>query len=110
MAFSRLTLTAQLEVLVQPLRESWAACARLNPFLETWQRRATTGQLSVTPWPRAAKGWLGGEAYARKFFAALQARAAGRAAAFSPGRIQADFIAQKLARHNLYPLLWNTRT
>ncbi len=109
-AFSRLTFTAQLEVLAQPLRESWAACARLNPFLKTWQRRATTGRLSVTPWPRAAKGWLGGEAYARKFFAALQARAAGRAASFSPVRIQADFIAQKLARQNLYPLLWNTRT
>jgi glycosyltransferase involved in cell wall biosynthesis len=109
-AFSRLTLTAQLEVLARPVRESWAACADLNPFLKTWQRRAAAGELSVTPWPRAAKSWLGGAAYARRFFAALETNSDAQVPEFSPVKVQADFIAHKLAAHNLYPLLWNTRT
>ena len=72
--FSRLTLAAQLEVLAHPAHETWAACLPLNPFLETWRQRAAAGKLRVTPWPRTAKGWLGGEAYARRFFAALDVR------------------------------------
>jgi hypothetical protein len=43
----------------------------LNPFLATWRQRAAAKKLLVTPWPRTAKGWLGGAAYAQKFFAAL---------------------------------------
>jgi glycosyltransferase involved in cell wall biosynthesis len=38
--FSRLTLTAQLEILAQPARESWERCAPLNPFLGPWRERA----------------------------------------------------------------------
>jgi len=108
--FSRLTLTAQLEVLARPARESWPACLPLNPFLEGWRRRAAAGQLRVTPWPRSAKGWLGGEAYARRLFAALAARPNPRGVAFSPVKVQADFIKNKLAAHNLHPLLWSTQT
>lgn len=70
-AFSRLTLTAQLEVLARPARETWAACLPLNPFLETWRQRAAAGNLRVTPWPRTANRWLGGAAYARRLFTAL---------------------------------------
>jgi glycosyltransferase involved in cell wall biosynthesis len=108
--FSRLTLTAQLEVLARPARESWVMCAPLNPFLEDWRCRAATGQLRVTPWPREANRWLGGEAYARRFFAALAAKSKPVGPAFSPMKIQAEFIENKLATHNLYPLLWRTRT
>ena len=105
--FSRLTLTAQLEVLARPLHETWAACLPLNPFLETWHRRAAAEKLRVTPWPRSVKGWLGGEAYARRFFAALTAKARSRPSAFSPVKVQSDFIARKLDARNLYPLLWS---
>jgi glycosyltransferase involved in cell wall biosynthesis len=109
--FSRLTLSAQLEVLARPIRETWAACLPLNPFLETWRQRAAAGKLRVTPWPRAAKSWLAGEAYARRFFAALvplpmpsQVR---RGTPCAPAEVQSDFIAAKLDAQNLYPLLWN---
>lgn len=106
--FSRLTLTAQLEVLTQPPRESWVACAPLNPFLKTWRRRASAGRLKVTSWPRSAKGWLSGEAYARRFFAALRSNSKTHPPAFSPSKIQSDFIRSKLDVRNLYPLLWST--
>ncbi len=105
--FSRLTLTAQLEVLANPLRQTWAACAPLNPFLETWRQRASDGELRVTTWPRSAKRWLSGEAYARRFFTALAAKPESWKSPFSPLRVQSDFIASKLDVRNLYPLLWS---
>lgn len=108
--FSRLTLAAQLEVLAHPTRETWAACLPLNPFLEAWRRRAAAEKLRVTPWPRGANRWLGGEAYARRFFAALAAKSKPSGSAFSRMKVQADFINNKLAAHNLYPLLWSTKT
>jgi glycosyltransferase involved in cell wall biosynthesis len=106
-AFSRLTLTAQLDVLAHPARETWAACLPLNPFLEAWRQRATAKKLRVTPWPRAAKDWLGGEAYARRFFTALKSKSLSHPPACSPVKVQSDFIAAKLDARNLYPLLWS---
>jgi hypothetical protein len=108
--FSRLTLTTQLEVLTRPAQESWEACRSLNPFLEVWRKRAAAGRLRVTPWPRSAKGWLGGEAYARRFFAALAVQSKSFGRKFSPMKVQTDFVENKLAAHNLYPLLWSTQT
>jgi glycosyltransferase involved in cell wall biosynthesis len=109
--FSRLTLAAQLEVLAHPTGETWAACASLNPFLEAWRKRASAGMLRVTPWPRSAKSWLGGKAYARRFFAALAAlpmpSQVGRVTPCAPAEAQSDFITAKLDPQNLYPLLWN---
>lgn len=104
--FSRLTLSAQLEILTRPIQESWAASVPLNPFLATWRRRAEAGKLRVTPWPRRAQRWLGGEAYARRFFQALAASRELSPRGFNPARVQADFIAEKLAPRNLHPLLW----
>lgn len=105
--FSRLTLTAQLEVLAQPAHKTWATCLPLNPFLATWQQRAAAKKLRVTPWPRSAKSWLGGAAYARRFFAALASKSNSRQPPFSPVKLQSDFIASKLDARNLYPLLWS---
>lgn len=104
--FSHLTLTAQMEVLARPVHESWLACRPLNPWLETWRRRATAKKLRVTPWPRSTKNWLGGEAYARGFFAAVTTQARSHPSTFSPVKVQSDFIARKLQAQNLYPLLW----
>ncbi|HWN94621.1 MAG TPA: glycosyltransferase [Methylomirabilota bacterium] len=106
--FSRLTLTAQLEVLAHPARASWKACAPLNPFLEEWRVRTAANHLRVTPWPSAAKRWLGGDAYGRRFFEALRAPSPARA--FAPSKIQSKFIESKLAGTNLFPLLWNTKS
>jgi len=65
--FSRLTLTAQIEVLAQPVQDSWECCAPLNPFLVGWRRQAGLGMLGVTPWPRTAERWLSGPAWAKRF-------------------------------------------
>jgi len=65
--FSRLTLTAQIEVLAQSVQDSWERCAPLNPFLVGWRRQAARGTLGLTPWPRTAERWLSGPAYAQRF-------------------------------------------
>jgi len=106
--FSRLTLTAQLEVLAKPAGESWAACAPLNPGLAGWRARAARQALRVTPWPRGAARWLGGAAYARRWLAAVRRVNPGKK--FSAPALQADFLAVKLAARNLHPLLWHPQT
>lgn len=105
--FSRLTLTAQLEVMAQPVEHSWELCAPLNPFLVPWKKRATQGLLKTTPWPRQSDRWLSGPAYARRFAEIVRRPtsvaldpAAGRAA-------QAQFIHERLDTQNLFPLLWS---
>jgi hypothetical protein len=107
--FSRLTLTAQLEVLAQPARHSWELCAPVNPFLQIWQRRARTGRLQITRWPRPAEQWLSGETYAERFVALAHAPAAAKKNLNAP-RVQTDFFGKKLCPANLYPLLWATET
>ena len=108
--FSRLTLTAQLEVLAQPVEQSWARCAPLNPFLKRWRRRATAGQLRVSPWPRSASRWLGGRAYARRFFALVPSPPVRPPRKGVSQAAQAEFLRQKLRTEWLYPILWNSRT
>jgi len=103
--FSRLTLTAQLEVLAHPAGESWARCLPHNPWLARWRRRAAAGDLQPSAWPKGASRWLDGAAYARRFVRLLRAPTkplpadAGR-------RAMAAFIREKLAGANQYPLLW----
>ena len=108
--FSRLTLTAQLEVLSRPARETWDACRPLNPFLAEWRQCAGAGSLRVTPWPPSAKRWLSGNAYARRFYDALASKQDRPQAVVSPAKLQTDFIRTKMVAVNLYPLLWHTRT
>jgi hypothetical protein len=107
--FSRLTLAAQMEVLAHPPQQTWAACLPLNPFLETWRQRAAAQKLRLTPWPRAAEGWLGGTAYAQRFFAALKMKALSYPPIFSSEKLQSEFISTKLDTRNLYPLLWSSQ-
>ncbi len=107
--FSRLTLAAQLEVLRHPASESWAVCAPLNPFLATWKKRAATGRLQVTPWPRAAAKWLSGPAYAARFAEIV------RGLPHCPGpadsaAAQEEFIRARLDAAHQFPLLWSTST
>jgi len=108
--FSRLTLTAQLEVLAQPVEQSWERCATLNPFLMTWRERAIAGRLETSPWPRSAARWLSGRAYARRFLELVPPFFAEAPCAGASQAAQAEFLRKKLRVENLYPLLWNSRT
>lgn len=108
--FSRLTLTAQIEVLARPIEESWTRCAPLNPFLETWRTRAAAAQLQISPWPRSAARWLGGDVYAERFWNLVPAGLADLPAPGASAAAQWQFLRQKLMPENLYPLLWNLRT
>ncbi len=107
-AFSRLTLRAQIEVLGHPPERSLEAARPLNPFLADWRERASHGQLVLTPWPVGASRWLGGTAYARRLLRAW------RAARCDPGSepvdaaaCQAHCVRDRLRAEHLYPLLWS---
>jgi hypothetical protein len=105
--FSRLTLTAQLEVLARPTGESWALCAPLNPFLAGWRKRAAACRLETTRWPRTAAKWLSGPAYARRFRRVIRATAGTRSFARAAETAQEDIIREKLAADHLFPLMWS---
>lgn len=108
--FSRLTLTAQLEVLAQPLHDSWRKCAELNPFLKRWRTLAETGNLCAANWPHRANKWLSGTAYAKKFSEVIFQRLRKSARANAPYDAQAELARLKLRAENLYPLTWNAHT
>ena len=108
--FSRLTLTAQLEILTLPASESWERCIQLNPFLAEWKERATKGALEISRWPRCAGDYLSGAAYARRWAAALARQVPKASNSASAIAAQQDFISWKLRPEYLYPLLWATKT
>jgi hypothetical protein len=110
MPFSRLTLSAQLEVLAQPIARSWEACGKLNPFLETWRERAGAGRLGISPWPRRAGRWLSGENYGHSFRRVYDAAVRGDGRPVPAAACQEDFIRHKLKAKFLYPLLWSQTT
>ncbi|MFZ4774415.1 MAG: glycosyltransferase [Terrimicrobiaceae bacterium] len=104
--FSRLTLTAQLEVLCHPVENSWNLCAPLNPFLPIWKKRAATQSLSVTPWPGNAEKWLGAPAYADKFWKFAGADSRGSSTLNDSRAAQKEFLRARLNAAALFPLLW----
>lgn len=105
--FSRLTLTAQLEVLAQPLEYSWRQCAPWNPQLSRWRKLAAQSQLKTSRWPRSAARWLSGAAYARRFWEMVPGPFAKSPARDTAAATQTEFLRQKLRADNFYPLLWN---
>jgi glycosyltransferase involved in cell wall biosynthesis len=105
--FSRLTLTAQLEVLAQPVERSWDQCAPLNPFLAVWKKRAAEGRLKTTAWPPRAARWLSGPAYARRFAEIVRRKAPATMVPAAGQATQAQFIRERLDTRNLFPLLWS---
>ena len=107
-AFSRLTLPAQLEVLSVPAATSWETCVALNPFLERWRERATDGELAIPRWPGSAAKWLSGSAYGARFAELLQRPPAKTVPPGAAERAVDDFIRAKLAAENQYPLLWSS--
>lgn len=105
--FSRLTLTAQLEVLGQPAEASWAACRPFNRFLDHWREGAGRQALQASPWPRRAESWLGAPAYARRFLRLLRGPPAGPRNRERAVALQQAFLAERLGPDHLFPLLWN---
>jgi len=108
--FSRLTLTAQLEVLARPVLESRDRCAALNPFLALWRERAAAGELQSSSWPDRADDWLSSNAYARRWAKAVKMAQATAAVAPDARALQRDFIAWKLGAEYQYPLLWTSES
>jgi glycosyltransferase involved in cell wall biosynthesis len=104
--FSRLTLTAQLEVLAHPPNLSWETASVLNPFLVHWKKSAAKNRLRITPWPTEASQWLSGQAYGRQFEAILRKDAGPTPSAEKGIAAQQDFIREKMASPYLFPLLW----
>lgn len=107
--FSRLTLTAQLEVLARPAAESWARCVVHNPWLAAWRERAAAGGLRPSGWPAGATRRLDGAAYARRFQRLLRVPPAEVPASAAGRQAMQQFIREKLIGENQYPLLWSPR-
>lgn len=105
--FSRLTLTAQLEVLAAPVERSWDLCAPLNPFLPDWRTLSLTKSLKPAAWPAQAGRRLGCEAYARTLQRLATRKLNAPAQDDAPFNAQQEFFRQRLASDNLYPLTWS---
>ncbi len=96
-AFGRLTLAGQLEVLAVDPAVSWEKCRRLNPGMAGWR-----SELRVTAWPVDAERNLGVAAYGKRFwelFALTETRRRGG------GEIQAEMIRERLGAGYLFPIL-----
>lgn len=106
-AFSRLTLRAQLEVLSVPAEHSWTRCRPLNAHLPPWREAANAGALQPAAWPASIESQLGTTAYARRFRKLLQSPARDAQPA-DGGAATERLLAHKLATDNLYPLLWTS--
>lgn len=107
--FSRLTLSAQLEVLRNPPDQSWAACGAFNPMLQNWRTPAASGKLKKTVWSAGADSKIGGRAYARRFHRVADGLSSRSVSAETANRVQWDFIRQRLASDFLYPILLEGR-
>jgi glycosyltransferase involved in cell wall biosynthesis len=109
-AFSRLTFTAQLQVLSQSIELSWKLCTPLNPFLLTWRKRAQAGRLQLTAWPQKAAEQLSGPAYAQRIVEIASQQSKRRSNAGAGPAVQAEFLRAKLDAKHLFPLLWSTHS
>jgi glycosyl transferase family 1 len=104
--FSRLTLTAQLEVLAIAPEESWQACLPANSFLRDWRDLAQTKRLQAMRWPKKADKEVGGRAYASRFWDAVANIPQRPVRTRAVERAQRDSIAQRLKTSFLYPILF----
>jgi glycosyltransferase involved in cell wall biosynthesis len=111
--FSRLTLTAQLEILSRPIDSSWEACRPLNPFLETWRSRITKkGHLDQAPWPKKADRFIGSRQYGSKLAEIFSTKSSPKKirAPISATEAQRRFMQAKLGPESMFPLMWAEET
>lgn len=104
--FSRLTLAGQLEVLGQPADDVWNQCARWNPDLSRWKTDVSSEEFAVSAWPEGADDFIGGPAYAERFWEAV-GTISQRSSATECRAIQRKFIRERLGTEHLYPILFN---
>jgi len=109
-AFSRLTLTAQLQVLSAPIEQSWNLCWPFNPWLEAWRRAAATSGLSPAHYPLRARRHLGDAACTNNFRRLILNQCGTPNDPAAAARTQQDLIRTRLAAENLYPLTWSPAT
>jgi len=102
-AFSRLTLSAQLEVLAHPPEVSRQESRRFNRGLEDRLRELSSAPATV--WPDEATRFLSAARYAQRFWDCLSHQTG---AAFDARGLQRQFIKKKLTSSNLYPLLFES--
>ena len=108
--FSRLTLTAQIEILKVDPELLWQSCLPFNTHLAQWKERAAAGKLQRTEWPPRADEWLRGSAYAKRWMRALRGEYPKSPTAREAAEAQEHFIQWKLGAEYLYPLLWSRKT
>jgi hypothetical protein len=104
--FSRLTLAGQLEILSHPADDAWKHCEPWNPELAAWKNQAAVGRLAVPVWPPGADDWIGGAAYAKRFWEAARKDSAPSTAGECHA-IQRNFILERLGSEYLYPILFS---
>ncbi len=107
--FSRLTLTAQLEVLRHSAAQSWSCCAPLNPFLAPWRELAARGGLATTKWPRETAAQLSPRTCASRLAEIAGAAIASRPVPSRGVAAQHAFIRARLRAEEMFPLLWSAR-
>ncbi len=107
--FSRLSLTAQEEVLSRSRADLDSILAPLNPGLALL--RGSAGNLPAATLDPAAAGTLSPARFGENFLAAVErAVSAAPVAAGAPERALQAFLRDRLATSNLYPLLLSTET
>ena len=103
--FSRLTFTAQEEVLARSSEDLQAALAPANPCLAQW--RGLEGALPPATLDESTKGALTAKAFATKFWEAVAAASTTAVpSAESSSQVMHSFLADRLGSGNLYPLLF----
>ena len=105
--FSRLTLSAQIEVLARSAADSWKRCAKWNPLLRAWKSRAAGGCLETTHWPASADDWLGAASCARRFAEIVRLKPRAPLSKNRGVAAQEEFIRLKLRAAQLFPLLFS---
>ncbi|MBL9134545.1 MAG: hypothetical protein JNK85_01690 [Verrucomicrobiales bacterium] len=111
-AMSRLTMTAQLEVLKQPLERSWELSCGWNSWLLEWRQRSVQNGLAGMIWSENAEEWLTGKAYEVRFRQLLYGgrRPIGQHEVEESLKIQQAFLESRMAPEHQYPLLWSPET
>lgn len=103
-AFGRLTLDAQLELLSVPSDIAWKSCASLNPALCQISGRMQSNAMAPDEIPSALIARLSVEKYAESFWSLAQS--AEVHCDLTPGAMQRSMLAGRLRSECLFPLLW----
>lgn len=112
-AFSRLTLTAQIEVLSVDPKVSLRHARHANPWLDAWFRAHPAPWRRPTAWPAGATERLSTDRYAGSLLRLARSRGSAHAVGSNtPTRSQSaqeSLLRARLVPDQLHPILWTTR-